>query len=148
MIPSQKCIDLIKKLESIELNSYQDGGGVWTIGYGSTMWMDGKRVTKGQTVTLEMAEKLLAWELKNKGDVLTGLLGKSNVNQQQFDALLSFTYNVGVGAVAKSTLLKKAIRNANDPTIKDEFLKWVYDNGKRIKGLENRRKQEIALYFS
>jgi len=147
MIPSQKCIDLIKKYEGFEKTSYKCPAGIWTIGYGSTMWNDGKKVEAGQKITSEGAEVLLRWELKNKSSALINL----TLNQNQFDALLSFIYNLGVGAFKKSTLYKKVKVNANDETIRDEFIKWnkARVNGKlvELKGLTNRRQSEINLYY-
>lgn len=148
MIPSQKCIDLIKKFEGLKLASYKDGGGVWTIGYGSTMWTDGKRVKEYEVCNMETAEKLLAWEVNNKSKSVTAFLDKVYYNQNQFDALVSFAFNLGIGALAKSTLLKKVRKNPTDPEIRKEFLKWVNDNGKKIDGLVRRRTAEADLYFS
>jgi lysozyme len=70
------------------------------------------------------------------------------INQNQFDALVSFAYNVGTNALKNSTLLKKLNVNANDPTIRDEFKKWVKAGGKTLKGLVTRRNEEADLYFS
>ena len=70
------------------------------------------------------------------------------LKQQQFDALVSFTYNVGTGAFSTSTLLAKVRVNPNDPTIRDEFMRWVYVNGVVSQGLVNRRQAEADYYFS
>lgn len=72
---------------------------------------------------------------------------KSNVNQNQFNALVSLSYNIGVNAFSKSTLLKKVNFNPDDLTIKNEFLKWNKAGGKEIKGLTNRREQESKIYY-
>jgi len=69
------------------------------------------------------------------------------LTQNQFDALVSFCYNVGPVNLKNSTLIKKVNKNPNDPTIKDEFLKWVKANGKTLKGLVTRRTAEFELYF-
>ena len=147
MTPSQKCIDLIKKFEGCNLNAYLCPASKVTIGYGSTMWSDGKPIQMGEVITLEGAEKLLMWEMKNKSIVLQNL----NLNQNQFDSCLSLIYNIGIGNWSKSTLLKKIKLNPNDETIKDEFLKWnkARVNGKLIalKGLTNRRLAESNLYY-
>lgn len=147
-MPSQNCIDLIKKFEGLFLKSYFCPAGVPTIGYGSTMWNDGKKVELGQTITLEGAEILLMWELKNKANALHRL----NLNQNQFDALMSFIYNIGISAFLNSTLFKKALANQNDETIRNEFMRWnkAKVNGKMVvlKGLNNRRIAESNLYFT
>ena len=148
MMSSQNCIDLIKKFEGLFLKSYLCPAGVPTIGYGSTMWNDGKKVVIGQTITLEGAEILLMWELKNKANALHRL----NLNQNKFDALMSFVYNIGISAFLNSTLYKKALANQNDETIRNEFMRWnkAKVNGKMIvlKGLSNRRIAESNLYFT
>jgi lysozyme len=149
MTPSKRCIDLVKEFEGLFLNAYKCPAGVTTIGYGSIMWPDGMRIQMGQKVTVEGAEKLLAWELEKKGTVINAW--KLKINQSQFDALLSFAYNLGIGNLNSSTLLKKVKINANDPTIVAEFMKWnkARVNGKltELKGLTRRRKAESDLYF-
>lgn len=146
MKPSQNCINLIKKFEGYYSEAYLCPAGVPTIGYGSTMWADGKKVVLGQKISLADAEKLLMWELTNK----SASLNKLSLNQNQFDAILSFAFNVGVGNLLKSTLYKKALLNPNDPTIKDEFMKWNKARVKgvltELKGLTKRRKAESELY--
>ena len=148
MMPSQNCIDLIKKFEGLFLKSYLCPASIATIGYGSTMWNDGKKVELGQKITLEGAEILLMWELKNKANALHRL----NLNQNQFDALMSFIYNIGISAFLNSTLFKKALANQNDETIRNEFMRWnkAKVNGKMVvlKGLNNRRIAESNLYFT
>jgi lysozyme len=147
MTTSQRAVDLIKKFEGYFPNAYLCPAGVPTIGYGSTMWSDGKKVVLGQKISLDNAEKLLMWELKNKEHCLN----KLHLNQNQFDALMSFVYNVGCGNLVKSTLYKKALINPNDQTIKDEFMKWNKARVKgvltELKGLTRRRIEEAKLYY-
>lgn len=144
MTPSQNCIDLIKRFEGFKPDAYLCPAGVPTIGYGSTMWSDGKKVQLGQKISMADAEKLLMWEVTNKSKAITQL----SLNQNQFDALVSFAYNVGVGAINRSTLVKKAKLNPNDATIRDEFMRWTKAGGKELPGLVKRRKAEADLYFS
>ena len=73
---------------------------------------------------------------------------RDDINQNQFDALVSFAFNVGTYNLKKSTLLKKVNLNPNDSTIKDEFLRWTKSNGKTLKGLVKRREEEANLYFN
>lgn len=147
MIPSKKCIDLIKQFEGFFKDAYLCPAGVPTIGWGSTMWADGKKVKLGEVISMENAEKLLIWELTNKQHCLN----KLNLNQNQFDAICSLVYNIGVGNFMKSTLYKKALLNPNDPTIRDEFMKWNKARVKGVltplKGLTRRREQEANLYY-
>jgi lysozyme len=145
MKPSKKCIDLVKKFEGLRLKSYKCPAGIWTIGYGSTRWLDETSVAEGQEITIETAEKLLMNDLQKFANQI-----KLNVSQNQFDAIVSFCYNLGVGNFNISTLKKKIIANSNDETIKDEFLKWgkAKVNGvlKELPGLMKRRIAESNLY--
>ena len=147
MTPSKNCIDLIKKFEGFRSESYQDSVGVWTVGYGSTMWPDGKKVQPGQRMTIQEAEAVMTWELTRKGKEILSGLPTTIINQNQYDALVSFAYNLGVGALLKSTLFKKLKVNPNDPSIRTEFMRWVNAGGKRLTGLVRRREAEANLYF-
>lgn len=148
MIPSKKCYDLIKSFEGLELKAYVDPGTgnlPITIGYGSTMYEDGRRIKLGDVIPLERAEMLFEWEVDKKAKVIDAIDLK--VTQSQFDAIVSFAYNVGVGALRKSTLLKKVKANPNDKSIAAEFLKWNKSGGKAMAGLTRRRQAEADLYF-
>lgn len=146
MKPSETCYSLIKQFEGLRLNAYLDSVGVPTIGWGSTFYEDGRRVRMGEKITKEQADTLFKKVVDNfAAEADKRIL--SAVNQNQFDAIVSFTYNVGTGALAKSTLLKKVNANPCDPSIRDEFLKWDKAGGKVLAGLTKRRKQEADLYF-
>ena len=151
MTASQTAIDLIKEQEGCILHTYLDSADVKTIGYGSTMLTDGTKPPIGLKITQEQAQHLLQWEVTNKTQALSGFLKNCNVNQNQYDALTSFVFNVGIGALEGSTLLKKLRINPNDPTIRDEFMKWdkITKNGKKVTldDLTRRRKIEADLYF-
>jgi len=133
--------------EGYKPKSYLCPASVVTIGFGSTMYTDGRKIKLGDTINEQQANELLMWELKNKSIALQGL----KLNQNQFDSCLSFIYNLGIGAFNKSTLRKKILINPNDKTIKDEFLKWnkARVNGQltELKGLTRRRIAEADLYF-
>lgn len=141
MKPSQKCIDLVKKFEGCYLKAYKCPAGVNTIGYGHTL-----NVKMGTTITQVEAERLLMNDLTNYANSVTKLA--KNVTQSQYDALVSFAYNCGVGALTYSTLLKKVNANPNDLNIKLEFAKWNKVNGKPLLGLTKRRLAEWQLYHS
>lgn len=143
MTPSQKAIDLIKKWEGLKLTAYKCSAGKWTIGFGSTMYDTGEKVKEGDVITKERAEELLMWELKRKS-----LMIRARVNQNQFDALCSLCYNIGIGALLDSALYKKVRINSNDPGIRNEFMRWKFAGGKVSQGLLNRRKDEADLYFN
>lgn len=146
MKPSQNCINLIKKFEGCYLKAYKCPAGVWTIGYGTIKYPDGKSVKEGEEISLYRAETLLTNEVENFAKQI-----KLNVNQNQFDSLVSFCYNLGIGAFNSSTLKKKIIANPVDLSIRDEFMKWNKAKVKgvltELKGLTNRRKAEADLYF-
>lgn len=146
MKPSKNAIDLIKKFEGLYLNAYLCPASVVTIGYGTIRYPDGKSVKLGEKITMKKAEELLIWEVEK----IAGQIPALNVNQNQYDALVSFTYNLGIGNLLKSTLYRKCKANPDDPTIKDEFLKWtkarVKGELKTLKGLVRRRTEEYNLY--
>ena len=135
-------IELLKQFEGCRLTAYQDSVGVWTIGFGTTTG-----VKEGQTISQIKAEEYLRFDLAIFEKAVTESL-KVPVNQNQFDALCAFAYNVGINALKNSTLLKKVNKNPNDPTIRAEFLKWNKANGRALKGLTNRRIAEANLYES
>lgn len=139
-------ISLIKKYEGCKLKSYLCPAKVWTIGYGSTFYADGTKVEAGQTISQETANELFLNVLKG---FVSGVERSitSKLTQNQFDALVSIAYNIGLGAFRKSTLLKKVNANPNDPTIANSFKAWNKAGGKVLKGLVNRREAEVALYF-
>jgi len=140
-------LNLIKKWEGLRLSAYLCAAGVPTIGYGSTRYPNGKKVMLGEKLTGEKeATQLLLATLAPFEDAVNKHL--PNLNQCQFDALVAFSYNVGTGALVKSTLMRKAKANSADPSIVDEFLKWNKAGGKALTGLTNRRREEANLYFS
>lgn len=136
---------LIKQFESLKLTAYDDGGGVWTIGYGSTI-INHKPVKKGDIITLEQANLAFDSDISIFQNNVLKLI-KKPLNQNQFDSIISLVYNIGLTNFKKSTLLKKLNINPDDITIKDEFLKWKFDNGKMIQGLLNRRIIEASNYY-
>ena len=141
MKTSHKGIDLIKEFEGLRLKAYKCPGGVWTIGYGHTAG-----VKPGMTITEEQAEQFLKEDLIVFENAVNNQ--KLSINQNQFDALVSLIYNIGIGNFQKSTLLRKTRVNPNDNSIMDEFLKWVYSKGRVLPGLQRRRLAEMKLYFS
>ena len=139
---------LITKHEGLSLKPYLCPAKIPTIGYGNTYYSDGKKVTLlDKEITKEEAFNMFK-EVVNRFAKRVDALVTSNINQNQFNALVSFTYNVGTGNFSSSTLLKKVNKNPNDLSIKDEFLKWNKAGGKVINGLTNRRNEEANIYFS
>lgn len=145
---STKGLELIKKYEGFSSKPYLCPAKVPTIGYGSTYYEDGSKVKLTDSpITQERATKLLEALLVSFEKAVDSYC-IDTINQSQFDALCSFAYNCGVGNLKSSTLLKKVNVNPDNPTIKDEFLKWTKGGGKTIPGLIRRRTEEAQLYFS
>jgi len=148
---SQNLINLLKSFEGCVLHSYLDVADVPTIGWGSTMYKNQAHVQMGETITQEEADDLLLWEISEKTSRVNSLI-RVAINQNQYDAIVDFAYNVGTGGLQSSTLLKKVNANPSDPTIRDEFMKWskAHVNGKLVvvEGLRKRRKKEADLYFT
>ena len=148
MKTQKKGLDLIKKYEGFYSKPYRDPIGIPTIGYGATYYPNKKKVTmQDKPITEKEAFSLLVDMLRVYEDQVNRLV-KKVINQNQFDALVSFTYNLGATNLSKSTLLKKINLNPDDPTIQQEFEKWINAGGKRLNGLVKRRKDEAFLYFS
>ena len=157
---SEKGLDLIKQFEGYRPNAYNDGVGVITIGYGTTRYPNGAKVLLGEKCTEEQANFWLFADVRKAEKKVNNLIFGKELTQCQFDALVSFEYNTG--ALASSTLYKKAAIDPYDPEIFEysmenptdscEFLKWVKGTkaGKKIilKGLVIRRMAEADLYKS
>lgn len=146
---SQNGINFIKSFEGLRLKAYDDGVGVITIGYGTTRYPNGHKVQLGDTCTEKQAEQYLANDLAKFEKSVNDLI-KVPVNQNQYDALVSFTYNVGVGGFAGSTALK--LLNSGDYTgCAKALLSWNKGRvgGKlvEIDGLTRRRKAEKDLFL-
>ncbi len=145
MITSAFGIDLICSFEGKRLVAYDDGVGVWTIGFGTTIYPNGIKVKKGDTCTEAQAKQYMQNDLKRferaVNDAVTVPL-----NQNQFDALVSLTYNIGAGAFNNSTLLKKL--NAGDyKGAANQFDVWNKAGGRVMQGLVNRRAKEKELFL-
>lgn len=138
---SQKGIDLIKSFEGLRLEAYYDAVGVLTIGYGHT-----KGVVEGQVITEEEAEELLRNDLEIYEDAVINAT-VVDLTQGEFDALVSFTYNLGAGNLRRSTLLK--LLNEDDKEgAANEFLKWNKAGGRVLNGLVRRRQAERDMFLS
>lgn len=138
---SQKGIDLIKHYEGCKLKAYKCPADVWTIGYGHTA-----NVHEGQIINEEEAEALLALDLE-KFERGVAQLVTIQLTQNQFDALTSFAFNLGLGALKASTLLKR-VNAGSFESAKQEFLRWINAGGKPMKGLLTRRTAEAYLFGS
>ncbi|OTG65845.1 lysozyme [Acinetobacter silvestris] len=144
MSVSKAGIEMICGFEGKRLVAYDDGVGVWTIGFGTTIHSNGIRVKKGDTCTEAQAKAYMAHDLKKFEQAVNDAVNVP-LNQNQFDALVSLTYNTGAGAFKDSTLLKRL--NAGDyQAAANQFDVWVKAGGKTMQGLVNRRKVEKLLF--
>lgn len=140
-------LDLIAEFEGLRLKPYLCSAGVPTIGYGSTFYENGSKVKLTDwPITKLRAEQLLKNTADKFAEKVAVLITKP-VTQNQFNALVSFAFNVGIGALRNSTLLKKVNANPNDVTIKAEFLRWNKAGGRVVNGLTKRREKEALMYF-
>lgn len=141
-------LELIKSFEGFSPRPYFCPAGVATIGYGSTFYPNGKKVTiSDKTITEKQATSFLESTLITF-EKYVDTYCVDVINQNQFDALVSFCYNLGPANLKSSTLLKKVNKNPNDETIRAEFMKWVKAGGKTLPGLVRRREAEANLYFN
>lgn len=138
---------LIQQFEGLRLKAYQDSVGIWTIGYGNITYLDGTKVKKGDEITREQAD-LMFKQTANKFALEVAKLIDVCLTQNQFNALVSLAYNIGIVAFKGSTLLKKVNANPNDESIGAEFKRWNRAGGKVLYGLTRRRNEEADLYFS
>jgi lysozyme len=135
---SDNCVALVKQFEGFEAKAYKCPAGVWTIGYGHTL-----NVRLNDVITEAQASTLLEEELQEYAAKVAKIV--PTANQNQFDAMVSFAYNLGVNALGTSTLLKKHL--AGDyKGAQAEFLRWNKANGRVLTGLTKRRQQESVLY--
>jgi lysozyme len=144
---SLKGYDLIKTYEGLKLKPYKCPAGIPTISIGCTYYPDGTKVKLTDPVISESYAKELFYSIVVHYEKAVDSFCRDDINQNQFDALVSFAYNLGVGNLQKSTLIKKVNLNPKDVTIADEFLKWNKANGTVLKGLTKRRQAEADLYF-
>lgn len=140
MKTSQKGIDLIKKFEGCRLEAYRCPAGIWTIGYGHT-----KGVKDGQKITQEQAEELLRDDLRVYEQAVESCV-KVPINQNQFDALVSFCYNCGAEALRTSTLLR-LLNESKYSDAGEQFLRWNKAGGKVLVGLTRRREEERGMFL-
>jgi lysozyme len=137
---------LIRKWEGCKLVAYQCSAGIWTIGFGTTFYENGRMVKKGDVISKERAEELFMITL----DTFIKNV-KKNIKQPltfpQLEALTSLCYNIGCGAFNKSTLVKYINDSRSIEEIEAQWMRWNKVGGKEVVGLTNRRRAEVYLYF-
>ena len=132
-------IELIRHFEGCRLDAYLCPAGVWTIGYGHTA-----NVKEGDSIDQEAAEAFLIEDLENFEQSVTRMV-EVPLTQQQFDALVSWTFNLGAGNLAESTLLRK-LNNYQYVDVPEQMMRWVRAGGQVLDGLVRRRAAEAALF--
>ena len=146
MRPSPAAYELIKEFEGLRLHAYQDSAGVWTIGWGHT----GKEVHGGKTISVYQALEYFELDIAKAAAAVNRRVTVA-LNQGQFDALVSFTFNLGEGRLAGSTLLKQ-LNLCDYAAAANELLRWnkATVNGRKValRGLTRRREAEKALFLS
>lgn len=140
MKASNECIEAIKRFEGLHLQVYRCPAGVLTIGYGHTSNIPSQSISEWQ------AKKLLEHDVAICENHVNNL--RLNLNQGQFDALVDFVFNLGIGRLKNSTLLKYIKSCPESDLVGKEFMKWVFAGGHILAGLEARRKWEKERYYS
>lgn len=138
---SEYAEQVLKEHEGLRLKAYQCPGGVLTIGYGHT-----RNVSPGQVITKEIAQQYFVEDVEYVERLLDSESYAKALSQNQYDALVSFIFNLGWGKFRSSTLRRKLLVNTEDTTIPDEFRHWVYGGGKVLPGLVKRREWEAQMY--
>lgn len=153
MTLSAEGTNLIKQFEAYRAKPYQDSKGVWTIGYGNTYYPDGRKVTAKDAPISEPQAAELKQYVTNRDFVpavnlmLRNEIAQGKVTQNMFDALVSLAYNIGTGALAKSSVIKH-LKNGDKQAAADAFLAYKFSGGKFIQGLLNRRHKERKLFLA
>jgi lysozyme len=143
-IISKNGLDFIKKFEDLRLESYlPTPNDVWTIGYGTTR-IGGRPVVQGEKITPRQATEYFREDILKFQKAVNDLV-KVELTQNQFDALVSLVYNIGIGAFSKSTLLKK-LNNGDYSGASREFKRWNKQSGRVLKGLTKRRNEEAEIF--
>ena len=139
---SQAGVDAIKAFEGLRLDAYKCPAGIPTIGYGST----GSHVSMGMSITEEYAEVLLREDIERFERCVNEYV-TVELTQHMFDALVSFAFNLGCGALKRSTLLKRVNVNRKEDAA-NEFLRWDKAGGRKLAGLTRRRNEEREMFLS
>jgi lysozyme len=135
-------VELIEHFEGCLLHAYRDPVGIWTIGFGHT-----KNVKPGTVISKQKALELLETDMQECADAILKSV-KVPVTTNEICALVSFAFNVGIGALKGSTLLRKLNAGRPHQEVADEFLKWIHAGGRVLPGLVRRRKAERELFLA
>lgn len=140
-------LNVVKSFEGLFLKPYMDPIKIPTIGYGTIRYENDMKVSmQDPAISEERATELLMYELNKKASAVEKMV-KTQINENEFSALVSLSYNVGTTALQSSTLLKLLNANADKIAIADQFLRWNKAGGKELKGLTLRRQAERSLFL-
>ncbi len=142
--------DLIRRFEGLRLRAYRDAAGVWTIGYGHTSMAGPPKVTPGMRITGEEAERILRQDVERFARQVAKALGPdvmARINDNQFGALVSFAFNVGIGNLKRSSVLR-AVREGRFDDVPRLLMRWTKAGGRRLRGLVRRRRAEGRLWMT
>lgn len=142
---SDNGMKLLEQFEGLRLEAYLDSAGIYTIGFGTIKYPDGSKVKKGDKITKAQAKEYKLHDLKEFENTVNTSVNVQ-LSQDQYDALVSLSYNIGSGAFKNSTLLKK-LNNGDYKGAADQFLVWNKVNSKKVQGLVNRREAERNLFL-
>lgn len=142
---SESGLDFIKRHEGLRLEAYKDIGGRWTIGYGHLL--NDTRDWSGYRITQDQANDMLRFDVQ-EAEAAVNRLVRVPLNQNQFDALVSWTYNLGAGNLADSTMLEELNAGNYQTAATEEMTRWAYVNGEWVKGLADRRQDEKNLFLA
>lgn len=143
---SQSCENKLKEYEGLKLNAYICPAGVITIGWGHTGLVDGKKLELGMSITKTKAQELFEQDIATVEKPLANEPFANRLSQGQWDALVSFIYNIGWGNYKSSTLRKRMNEDINHADIPNQFRRWNKSNGEVLQGLVKRREWEIKQY--
>ena len=153
MTLSKKGLDIIKQFEGFRSEPYRDSVGVWTIGYGNTYYPSGKKVSASDKHLTENEASKLKLDIINKDFspsvnlLLKKEIEQGKITQNMFDALISLAYNIGTGALARSSVIRH-LKAGDKESAAKAFLMWDKAKGKTLKGLTIRRQKESDLFLS
>jgi lysozyme len=137
---------LIKTFEGCRLTAYQDIAGVWTIGFGTTVYPNGQRVQPGDVCSMTQAETYFQHDLERFAQQVDALT-VDTITPRQFDALVSLTYNIGSQAYRDSTVRKRVNAGSSPGLIREAWMRFHWAGGQRVKGLLIRRHKECDFFF-
>ena len=148
MMANEETLRLVRRFEGLRLTAYRDSGGIWTIGYGHTSRAGPPKVRPGMRITKLEAEEILRCDVERFARGMAEALGEDvmrRLNENQFGALVSFAYNIGLANFRRSSVLR-AVKEGRVDDVPRLLMRWTKAGGRRLRGLERRRRAEGRLF--